>query len=141
MTKFLVMLTVMAAAVFMLVTGAKAEVYITIDKSAQIMIVETPTDQYEWDVSTGRKGFTTPSGNFQPYLLKPMHYSSKYENAPMPHSIFFHGGYAIHATDAVDKLGRPASHGCVRLSPQNAKWLFRLVRDYGKENTYIRVVE
>ena len=141
MTKFLVMLTVVAAAVFMLVTGAKAEVFITIDKSAQIMIVETPTDQYEWDVSTGRKGYTTPSGNFQPYLLKPMHYSSKYENAPMPHSIFFHGGYAIHATDAVNKLGRPASHGCIRLSPQNAKWLYRIVKEYGKENTYITVVE
>lgn len=141
MAKFLVMVCAVIFAIFTLVVGAKAEVYITIDKSAQIMIVETPTDQFEWNVSTGRKGYTTPSGNFQPYLLKSMHYSSKYENAPMPHSIFFHGGYAIHATDAVDKLGRPASHGCIRLSPQNAKWLFRLVKDYGKENTYIRIVE
>lgn len=141
MAKFFVMLTIVAMAIFMLVTGAKAEVFITIDKSAQIMIVETPLDQYEWDVSTGRKGYTTPSGTFQPYLLKPMHYSSKYENAPMPYSIFFHGGYAIHATDAIDKLGRPASHGCIRLSPQNAKWLFRLVREYGKDNTYIEIVE
>lgn len=141
MPRFLVIVCAAIFAMFALVVNAKAEVFITIDKSAQIMIVETPTDQYEWDVSTGRKGYTTPSGNFQPYLLKPMHYSSKYENAPMPHSIFFHGGYAIHATDAVDKLGRPASHGCIRLSPQNAKWLYRIVKEYGKENTYITVVE
>ena len=141
MPRFLVIVCAAIFAMFALAVNAKAEVFITIDKSAQIMIVETPTDQYEWDVSTGRKGYTTPSGNFQPYLLKPMHYSSKYENAPMPHSIFFYGGYAIHATDAVDKLGRPASHGCIRLSPQNAKWLYRIVKEYGKENTYITVVE
>lgn len=141
MPRFLVIVCAAIFAMFALVVNAKAEVFITIDKSAQIMIVETPTDQYEWNVSTGRKGYTTPSGNFQPYLLKPMHYSSKYENAPMPHSIFFHGGYAIHATDAVNKLGRPASHGCIRLSPQNAKWLYRIVKEYGKENTYITVVE
>lgn len=134
-------LFVMVAALFAMSTAASAEVFITVDKSAQIMIVETPTDQYEWPVSTGRKGYNTPTGNFQPYLLKPMHYSSKYENAPMPNSIFFHGGYAIHATNAVDSLGRPASHGCIRLSPRDAKWLYRLVKDYGKENTYIQIVE
>lgn len=141
MSKFLVMVCVVAAAIFMLVSGAKAEIFITVDKSEQRMYVETPTDYYEWDVSTGRKGYNTPVGEFQPYLIKPMHYSSKYENAPMPNSIFFHGGYAIHATYDVKRLGRPASHGCIRLSPQNAKWLYRLVKDYGKENTYIQIVE
>ena len=70
-----------------------------------------------------------------------MHYSSKYDNAPMPNSIFFHGGYAIHATYDIKRLGRPASHGCIRLSPQNARWLFQLVKDYGKENTFIEIVE
>lgn len=141
MARFLIVLCAIIVAIFMIVTGARAEVFITIDKSAQIMIVETPTDQYEWPVSTGRKGYNTPSGTFQPYLLKPMHYSSQYENAPMPNSIFFHGGYAIHATDAIAKLGRPASHGCVRLHPRDAKWLYHLVKDYGKENTYIEIVE
>lgn len=141
MARFFVIVCVIIAAVFMIATGAKAEVFITVDKSAQIMIVETPTDYYEWPVSTGRKGYNTPTGEFQPYLLKPMHYSSKYENAPMPNSIFFHGGYAIHATTAVNSLGRPASHGCIRLSPRDAKWLYRLVKDYGKENTYIEIVE
>jgi lipoprotein-anchoring transpeptidase ErfK/SrfK len=105
------------------------------------MYVETPTDYYEWDVSTGRKGYHTPIGVYQPYLVKKIHYSRKYDNAPMPHSIFFHGGYAIHATTEVKKLGRPASHGCVRLNPQNARWLYHIVNEYGKYNTYIEIVE
>lgn len=132
---------VMVATMFVMSTAACADVFITVDKSEQRMYVETPTDYYEWDVSTGRKGYNTPVGDYQPYLIKPMHYSSKYDNAPMPNSIFFHGGYAIHATYDVKRLGRPASHGCIRLSPQNAKWLYRLVKDYGKDNTYIRIVE
>lgn len=139
MTKFLVMVCAVVFAIFWLIADAKAEVFIMIDKSRQEMIVETPLDTFRWDVSTGRKGYTTPSGEFQPYRLAKMHYSRKYDNAPMPHSIFFHGGYAIHATDAVDRLGSPASHGCVRLSPQNAKWLFRMVQEFGAENTYIYI--
>lgn len=140
MAKFLVMVCVVIAAIFMLLTSnARAEVDIVIDVSEQKMYVETPLEIYEWDVSTGRKGYSTPRGIYQPYMLKPMHYSSKYDNAPMPHSIFFHGGYAIHATEAINKLGRPASHGCVRLHPQNARWLYRLVREYGKENVFIIV--
>jgi len=149
MTKFFVMLAVMAAAIFMLATGTRAgveplgehEVIIRIDKSDQKMYVETPTDYFEWDVSTGKKGYRTPTGVFQPYLLRPMHYSSKYNNAPMPHSIFFLGGYAIHGTNEVKKIGSPASRGCIRLKPQNARWLFQLVKQYGKENTYIEIVE
>lgn len=140
MTKFFVMLAVMAAAIWMLVVDAKAEVYITISKSQQVMYVETPDATFEWNVSTGRKGYTTPSGQFKPYRLAKMHYSSKYDNAPMPHSIFFHGGYAIHATSEINRLGRPASHGCIRLHPKNARWLFRLVQDFGAENTYIQIV-
>jgi len=140
MTKFFVMLAVMVAAIWMLVVDAKAEVHITISKSQQEMIVQTPEAVFVWDVSTGRKGFNTPTGVFQPYRLTKMHYSRKYDNAPMPHSIFYDGGYAIHATSEVNRLGRPASHGCVRLHPKNARWLFRLVQEYGAENTYIRIV-
>ena len=128
-------------AIFTLVVGAKAEVFITIDKSEQRMYVETPLEDFVWDVSTGRKGYKTPTGFFQPYLVKKMHYSSKYDNAPMPHSIFFLGGYAIHGTSDLKRLGSPASHGCVRLHPQNARWLYRIVKDYGIENTYIEIVE
>ena len=139
MAKFLVMVCAVIAAIFMLITSARAEVDIVIDISEQTMYVETPLEAYEWPVSTGRKGYATPRGSYQPYLMKPMHYSSKYDNAPMPNSIFFHGGYAIHATEAINKLGHPASHGCVRLHPQDAKWLYRLVKEYGKENTYIYI--
>lgn len=140
MKTFIIILTI-ALAVVTFDQIAKADVYITVDKSSQRMYVETPSDSFVWKVSTGKRGHTTPSGNFKPYLLKPMHYSSKYNNAPMPNSIFFNGGIAFHATDAVGKLGTPASHGCVRLSPQNAKWLYRIVNEYGKENTYIRIIE
>ncbi len=133
---------VMMAALVAMTGVAKAEdVIITVDVSDQIMLVETPTDYYEWNVSTGRKGYNTPRGVFQPYHMAKMHYSRKYDNAPMPNSIFFHGGYAIHATDAVNNLGRPASHGCIRLHPQNAKWLYRIVSEYGKENTTILIVD
>lgn len=141
MEKFYTFLAVVATAIFMFATGAKAEVFITIDKSQQLMYVETPTDDYVWKVSTGRKGFRTPAGFFQPYLIKPMHYSSKYDNAPMPHSIFFLGGYAIHGTNDLKRLGSPASHGCVRLHPQNARWLYQVIKDYGKENTYIEIID
>lgn len=141
MARFFVMVCVMIFAIFMLVVGAKAEVFITIDKSDQKMYVETLTDTYEWPISTGRKGFNTPSGQYKPYLLKRLHYSKKYDNAPMPWSIFFHEGYAIHATGEVERLGSPASHGCVRLELKNARWLYRLIDESGKENTYIRVID
>lgn len=135
------MVFVALVSIFAMGATARAELFITVDISQQRMYVETPTDEYVWKISTARKGYVTPIGLYQPYLLKTMHYSSKYENAPMPNSIFFHGGYAIHATYDVKNLGRPASHGCVRLSPQNAKWLFRLVGEYGKENTFIEVIQ
>lgn len=141
MSRFIVMFIAFLLSSFGLAEAADASVYITVVKSEQRMYVETPTDNYVWKVSTARGGYRTPIGTFQPYLLKTMHYSSKYDNAPMPNSIFFHGGYAIHATYDVKHLGRPASHGCVRLSPQNAKWLFQLIKDYGKENTFIEIVE
>lgn len=132
---------IMIAALLLSAVTAHAEVFITIVKSEQQMYVDTPADSFVWKVSTGRQGYNTPTGDYKPYLIKPMHYSRKYDNAPMPNSIFFHGGYAIHATYDIKRLGRPASHGCIRLSPQNAKWLYRLVQEYGKNNTYIRIVE
>lgn len=124
------------------VVPAMAEVNITIDLSEQTMLVSVPEidGHVVWDVSTGKKGKSTPTGYYQPYLLKTMHYSSKYNNAPMPYSIFFKGGYAIHATDAVGRLGSRASHGCIRLHPDHARRLFKLVSRYGKENTHIDIV-
>ena len=137
MKKFLVMI----ASMFALATSASADVLIVVDKSQQLMAVETDTDSYVWEVSTGRKGYNTPTGVFKPYLMKPMHYSKKYDDAPMPFSIFFEGGYAIHATYDINRLGRPASHGCIRLAPQDAQWLYQIVSEYGKENTTILIQE
>lgn len=111
-----------------------------VDISRQTMTVYTNgSPAYSWKVSTGAKGYRTPTGTYRPKRLHRMWYSSKYENAPMPHSIFFRGGYAIHGTDHIKKLGRPASHGCVRLHPSNARRLYNLVKAYGPKNTRIVV--
>lgn len=132
-----------ALSVFFMVRPSMADVNITIDLSDQVMIVEAPElfrDYVVWDVSTAKKGMSTPTGYFQPYMMKKMHYSSKYNNAPMPYSIFFTGGYAIHGTDAISKLGTRASHGCVRLHPTNAKLLYDIIQQHGKDNTHIQIV-
>jgi lipoprotein-anchoring transpeptidase ErfK/SrfK len=111
-----------------------------IDLSRQVMIVTVHGQPYaRWKVSTGRSGYGTPTGSFRPYLLRRMHYSRKYDNSPMPHSVFFRSGYAIHGTQYVKRLGRPASHGCVRLHPRNAARLYGLVLRHGYENTRIRI--
>jgi L,D-transpeptidase catalytic domain len=111
---------------------AHAVVRIDIDLSTQSMRVVSDTgERYEWPISSGRRGHPTPHGVFRPIALYTMVHSAKYDNAPMPHSIFFHGGYAIHGTGAVWALGRPASHGCIRLAPGNAARLFALVRQEG----------
>jgi hypothetical protein len=94
---------------------------------------------HTWPISSARYGYRTPTGTFQPTWMTKMWYSRQYDYAPMPHSIFFHQGVAIHATYAIRALGRPASHGCVRLEPRNAAELFRLVASHGKERTQIVV--
>ncbi len=96
---------------------------------------------FAWKVSTGRKGYETPTGSYKPTRMHEMWYSKTYDNAPMPHSVFFSGGYAVHATDAVKRLGSPASHGCVRLSPENASDFYTLVQTFGASNTSIVIVE
>ena len=121
-------------------TGALARVEAKIDLSSQNMTVSVNGWHYaSWKVSTARRGYRTPVGSWRPKWLARMHYSKKYHNSPMPHSIFFLGGYAIHGTDAIRGLGRPASHGCIRLHPNNAAKLFALVKKYGKRNTRIRI--
>jgi hypothetical protein len=95
--------------------------------------------QHRWDISSGRTGFATPPGRYQPTRMYKRYFSRQYDNAPMPFSIFFHQGYAIHGTTDLRNLGRIASHGCVRLHPDNASALFDLVKNAGPENTVIRV--
>jgi hypothetical protein len=112
-----------------------------IDLSDQTMTVYVDEKlSYEFKVSTGRRGYGTPTGQWNAAWLSPYHRSKKYHNAPMPWSVFFHGGYAVHGTTEVRRLGRPASHGCVRLHPANAKIFYQLVREYGKENTLVSIV-
>lgn len=133
------------AAIFAIVTLAQvahANVMIIIDKSAQKMTVTVNgEDRYTWPVSTGRDGHDTPSGDFQPFRMEKDHFSREWDDAPMPNSIFFSKiGHAIHGTYEVRNLGRPASHGCVRLSTQNAATLYALVKDEGVFNTRVRLV-
>jgi lipoprotein-anchoring transpeptidase ErfK/SrfK len=118
------------------------KVEIVIDKKPQRMTVFVGGEKrHEWVVSTGRAGYVTPSGTFRPSSMHKMAISVKYGNTPMPHTIFFtRVGHAIHATTAIKQLGRPASHGCIRLSPENAKLLYRLVGEMGLQNTTIRIV-
>lgn len=117
--------------------SAHATVQIHIDLSSQRMHVTSSSGSYTWPVSTARSGYTTPRGSYAPTSLQRMHYSRKYDNSPMPHSIFFRGPYAIHGTTVISRLGHPASHGCVRLHPANAATLFALVKEQGPANTRI----
>jgi lipoprotein-anchoring transpeptidase ErfK/SrfK len=94
---------------------------------------------YRWKVSTARKGYVTPRGTWRPKRLHKMWYSRKYDNSPMPYSVFYNGGYAVHGTGSVRQLGRPASHGCVRLRTANAATFYALVREVGMGNTRIVV--
>ncbi|RUM99638.1 L,D-transpeptidase [Pseudaminobacter arsenicus] len=94
---------------------------------------------HQWRVSTARKGYVTPRGSWRPTRMHKMWYSRKYDMSPMPYSVFYHGGYAIHGTSAVKRLGKPASHGCVRLDTANAKRFYSLVKEIGPKNTRIIV--
>lgn len=120
---------------FSAASEAKATVSINIDLSSQAMHVSSNSGSYSWPISTARWGYRTPRGVFHPQGLQLMHYSKKYHMSPMPHSIFFAGGYAIHGTYETRSLGRPASHGCVRLSPAHAAVLYQMVQSEGARIT------
>src|SRR6185437_11134572 len=87
-------------------------------------------NRFDWPVSTARWGYETPNGSYRPERLERKWFSRKYDWSPMPYSIFFDGGYAIHGSYEVSHLGRPASHGCIRLSPAHAATLFALVQNH-----------
>ena len=102
------------------VTPARADVVVQIDKSSQRMAVNVDgMMRYNWPVSTGRSGYGTPSGVFHPQLMARRWFSRRYYNSPMPHSIFFYHGFAIHGTYELSRLGGPASHGCIRRMRQH----------------------
>jgi len=133
-------LAIMAAIVMSAITmmPARADVVVQIDKSAQRMAVRVDgAARYSWPVSTGRSGYGTPSGVFNPQSMHRRYFSRKYYNSPMPNAIFFYYGFAIHGTNDISRLGGPASHGCVRLHPSHAAALFALVQRNGPNNTRI----
>jgi lipoprotein-anchoring transpeptidase ErfK/SrfK len=122
---------------FALAGAAAAVVRVEVDLGGQTMRVAADSgENYQWPISSGRPGHATPRGDFRPTALYPIVYSFKYGNEPMPHSIFFRGQYAIHGTTEVNQLGRPASHGCIRLAPEAAAMLFALV---SREGAIIRI--
>jgi lipoprotein-anchoring transpeptidase ErfK/SrfK len=116
-----------------------SKIVINIDKSKQEMTVFVDgVEQYSWPVSTGKRGYSTPSGTYTASSMNEMWYSKEWDNAPMPHAIFFmKDGHAIHGSLEVKNLGKPASHGCVRISPANATKLFALVKEKGLQNTQV----
>ena len=120
---------------------ALADVQITVDKTAQTLTVARDGEVlHKWPVSTGRVGRFTPTGSYQAFRMEKDHYSREFDDAPMPHSIFFtHRGHAIHGSFDTKKLGRPASGGCVRLAPENAKVLFDLVKTEGVLKTKVTI--
>ena len=129
-----------AALLSLTAVAARASVLISVDKSMQQMSVSVDgVPRYRWVVSTGRAGYGTPSGTYRPQRMERTWFSKEYYNSPMPHSIFFHGGYAIHGSYEIHRLGGPASHGCIRLHPANAATLFALVKQRGMGDTTIVV--
>ena len=119
---------------------ALAKIVVLIDKPSQTMTVSVDGSvRYRWHVSTGATGFSTPAGTYKPFRMERMHYSREWDNAGMPHSIFFSSrGHAVHGSNHPG-LGRPASHGCVRLSLRNASTLYQLVNARGMGETTVIV--
>jgi lipoprotein-anchoring transpeptidase ErfK/SrfK len=117
--------------IFILLCSAASaeEIAVAVDKTAQRLTVKVDgIERYQWSVSTARRGYMTPNGSYRPEWLARKWFSREYDWSPMPYSIFFSGGYAIHGSYEISHLGSPASHGCIRLHPENAAILFALVQ-------------
>lgn len=137
-SRWLAVLGLTISALLLQLAPAGASVVAKVDIASQSMtVIVDGAITAVWKVSTARRGYITPRGTYRPQGLAKMHYSRKYDNSPMPNSVFFRGGYAIHGTYHVKSLGRPASHGCVRLAPQNAAIFFDLIRQHGRSDATI----
>lgn len=136
-TAFALALTFICA---MSVTSQAATLVAKVDIATQTMtVVHRGVVKYRWKVSTARRGKVTPAGTWSAKWLSKNHRSSRYNNAPMPYSIFYNGNYAVHGTNQVNRLGSPASAGCIRLHTQNAALLYKLAQKEGLKNTRIIV--
>jgi len=122
--------------------GGPAAVVAHIDIGQQRLYLTVQGSPYaSWAISSARPGYHTPRGTYGAIRMARVYYSKKYDNSPMPNSVFFHGGYAIHGTYHISGLGHPASHGCVRLAPGNAAQLYSLVARYGIGSTRIVITD
>jgi lipoprotein-anchoring transpeptidase ErfK/SrfK len=133
-------LSCVLAALLLIALSIRADAAIVVDINRVVQRMSVSVDgmpRYNWRVSTARRGYITPPGTYHPQMLARSWFSRKYYNSPMPHSIFFYGGFAIHGSYEISRLGRPASHGCVRLDPGNAAILFGLVQRDGMAATTI----
>ncbi|RUP00662.1 L,D-transpeptidase [Hyphomicrobium sp.] len=112
----------------------------SVDLSRQTMTVSVNGEpRYRWTISSGASQYPTPTGSFYPQWTSKMWYSKKYDNAPMPNAVFINGGVAVHGTYHLAALGMPASHGCIRLAPANAKTFYNLVQQHGLQRTRVTV--
>ena len=135
-----VLLAILFGLVLSVPSIAQADIVARINLSNQRMAVFVDgAPRYNWPISTARPGYRTPTGTFKPTALVRYHRSSIYDGSPMPYSIFFLRGYAIHGSYEIKHLGRPVSHGCIRLHPSNAAALYSLVQRYGTGNTLIKI--
>ena len=137
---FLVRASLLAAALALpFASSAGANILVNVDKSTQRMTVSVDGEtRYVWPVSTGRAGYDTPNGTYTPFRMEADHFSREWDDALMPHSIFFTKiGHAIHGSLDARHLGSAASHGCVRLSTVNATTLFELVKTEGMKATTV----
>jgi hypothetical protein len=140
--RFSVLAAVMLAVLLAGVDAASAQkILVTINKSTQKMVVQVDGErQFVWPVSTGAPGYDTPSGTYRPFRMEVDHFSEEWDDAPMPHSIFFTpAGHAIHGSPHIKRLGTRASHGCVRLAPDNAAKLYAMVEKAGMSHTTVVV--
>ena len=126
---------------FFRASAPKGKVLAKIDLSDQRMNIYVNGRRYHsFKVSTARRGYVTPTGSWRPTRLHEMWHSRKYNMSPMPHSVFFKGGYAVHGTNHISRLGRPASHGCIRLHPSDARTFYNMVKANGMRNTTVKIV-
>jgi lipoprotein-anchoring transpeptidase ErfK/SrfK len=135
-----ILISMIFAAGLLPASALAAKLEARIDLSEQKMrIYQNGQLRHSWKISTARRGYVTPTGSYKPTRMHKMWHSRKYNMSPMPHSIFFKGGYAVHGTNEIKNLGRPASHGCIRLHPDNARTLFRMVERVGRANAAIKI--
>jgi lipoprotein-anchoring transpeptidase ErfK/SrfK len=135
MSKILGMAAAALAAALALAAPARAEIVAQVSIASQSMTVTVDgISTHTWPVSTARRGYVTPKGSWGVQSMHKMTYSSLFNNAPMPWTIFYSGHYGIHGTTDIKKLGQPASAGCIRLHPDNARVLFEMVKERGPKS-------